>query len=323
MRFVIFGAGAIGGVVGGQLFRAGIPTTLIARGDHLDAIRDRGLTLDLAEGAETLAVPAVAHASEIDWTSDTVVLICVKSQHTAAVLDDLQAHAPLTTPIVSAQNGVANESAILRRFPNTYSICVMLPALHLEPGVVVQGSSATPGILDIGRFPVGTDDVAAEISSDFATAGFESVPRADIMAWKYRKLVLNLGNGVDATYRRDGDATAELMRRVRDEGEAVLVAAGIDVVSDAVDRERRGDLIVRRDSGEDSIGSSTWQSIARGAPDSEIDYLTGEIVLLGRLHGVPTPANELVHVETARLIREGLAPGSLDPRAALAAISTL
>ncbi|RPA06265.1 ketopantoate reductase family protein [Gordonia sp. OPL2] len=332
MRFVIYGAGAIGGVIGGHLFRAGIPTTVIARGDHLAAIRDRGLTLDLAEGPETLAVPAAANASEVEWTDDTVVLICVKSQQTAAVLDDLQAHAPRTTPIVSAQNGVANEPAILRRFPHTYSICVMLPALHLEPGVVVQGSSAAPGILDVGRFPAGvdhddragTDDTAADISRSLRAAGFQSEPRENIMAWKYRKLILNLGNGIDATYRRDGDDgngngddIGELMRRARAEGKAVLDAAGIDVVSDAVDKERRGHHIVRRDTGEDSIGSSTWQSVTRGAPNSEIDYLTGEIVLLGRLHGVPTPVNELIQEDTTRLVVDGLEPGSLDPARAL------
>ncbi|MDL9946934.1 2-dehydropantoate 2-reductase [Gordonia sp. ABSL11-1] len=329
MHFVIYGAGAIGGVVGGHLFRAGIPTTVIARGDHLAAIRERGLTLDLAEGAETLAVPAAANASEVEWTDDTVVFICVKSQQTAAVLNDLQAHAPRNTPIVSAQNGVANETAILRRFPRTYSICVMLPALHLEPGVVVQGSSAAPGILDVGRFPGGTDggisggiddgmdDTAEEISRNLRAAGFQSQPRADIMAWKYRKLVLNLGNGIDASYRRDGDAIGELMRRARAEGETVLEAAGIDVVSDAVDKERRGNHIVRRDTGEDSNGSSTWQSVTRGARDSEIDYLTGEIVLQGRLHGVPTPVNELIQDDTARLVIEGREPGSLDPADAL------
>ncbi|AZG47224.1 ketopantoate reductase family protein [Gordonia insulae] len=322
MRFVIFGAGAIGGVIGAHLFRAGIPTTVIARGAHLEAIRGQGLVLDTADGRHTCAVTAAANASEVDWTDDSVVLLCVKSQQTAAALDDLQAHAPQATPIVSAQNGVANESAILRRFGNTYSICVMLPALHLEPGVVVQGSSAAPGILDVGRFPSGSDEVAESISDHLRRATFQSQTRDDIMAWKYRKLMLNLGNGIDATFHRDGDADLELMRRARDEGEAVLAAAGIDVVSTAIDKERRGDFIVRRDTGEDSLESSTWQSVARGARESEIDYLTGEIVLLGRLHGVPTPVNELVQAETTRVVIEGLEPGTLDPRAALNRLST-
>ncbi|MYR07797.1 2-dehydropantoate 2-reductase [Gordonia sp. SID5947] len=317
MHFVIYGAGAVGGVIASHLVRSGSSTTVVARGAHLQAIRDRGLVLDTAEGSESQMVTAAANAAEVEWTDNSVVLLCVKSQQTAAALDDLQAHAPRTTPMVSAQNGVANESALLRRFPEVYSICVMLPATHLEPGVVVQGSAATAGILDVGRFPTGTDGVAENISRHLRAASFESRPRGDIMAWKYRKLLLNLGNGVDATYRRDGDAHGELMRRARREGEAVLAAAGIDVVSEADDRARRGNHIVRRDTGEDSLVSSTWQSVARGAHDVEIDYLSGEIVLLGRLHGVATPVNELVQSETTRLVTEGLEPSSLDPQAAL------
>ena len=74
----------------------------------------------------------------------------------------------------------------------------MLPSAHLEPGVVAQKCSPTPGILDIGRIPRRTDDLDEAIAADLRRAGFESQPRPDIMAWKYRKLVLNLGNGVDA-----------------------------------------------------------------------------------------------------------------------------
>lgn len=317
---VIYGAGAIGGVIGAHLHASRTPTTLVARGAHLAAMREHGLVLDTADGRQVHRIPVAANASEIEWTDDTVVLLCVKSQQTADALDDLRAHAPADTPIASAQNGVANEPAILRRFARTYSVCVMLPALHLEPGVVVQGSAARPGILDVGRFPAGTDEVTEQMTERFRAAGFPSEPRAQIMAWKYRKLIMNLVNGIDACYRNDGAAHRELVTRARAEGEAALTAARIETVSVETDRERRADHIVRRDTGEDSYGSSTWQSIARGAGNVEIDYLAGEIVLLGRLHGVATPVNELVQAATTRLARERLPAGSLDPVEALAGL---
>ena len=229
---------------------------------------------------------------------------------------------PANTPVVSAQNGVANERQLLRVFPHVYSICVMLPALHLEPGVVVQGSSNRPGILDVGRYPSGTDEVRQAISSTLRTATFLSEPRPDIMAWKYRKLIMNLVNGIDASFRNDGDAFDELVRRARAEGERVLEAAGIDVVSEATDQDRRGDAIVRRDTGESSLGSSTWQSVARGSGSVETDYLSGEIVLLGRMYGVPTPVNALVQNETTRLAREGRSAASSDARAALSGLAS-
>jgi 2-dehydropantoate 2-reductase len=58
---------------------------------------------------------------------------------------------------------------------------------------------------------------------------------------------------------------------------------------------------------------STWQSLARGAGSIEVDFLNGEITLLGRLHGVPTPANETLQVLADRMAREQQAPGSISP----------
>lgn len=106
MRYVVYGAGAVGGVIGANLHRGGVDVTLVARGDHLAAIRERGLRLDTTLGAERVEVRAAGSAAEVAWTPDTAVLLCVKSQQTAAALDDLAAHAPTTTPVVCVQNGV-------------------------------------------------------------------------------------------------------------------------------------------------------------------------------------------------------------------------
>lgn len=304
----MYGSGAVGGVIGANLHGAGVDVTLVARGPHLEAIRADGLRLVTAAGTTRLDVAAVGDASGVDWTDDTVVLLCVKSQQTAAALEGLVGHAPATTPVVSVQNGVANEQAILRQFASTYSICVMLPSTHLEPGVVVQKCHPTPGILDIGRFPYGTDDLTTAIADDLRLAGFESVPRPAIMAWKHRKLILNLGNGVDAVCAPGADAD-ELVRRAREEGELVLRTAGIAAVSEAEDSERRGDIL-RSAAGPWPKGGSTWQSVRRGG-GVEIDYLCGEVVLLGRLHGVATPVNELLQRTTRALARNGGEPRSL------------
>jgi 2-dehydropantoate 2-reductase len=318
MRYVVYGAGAVGGVIGGHLHLAGLDTTLVARGDHLAAIRKDGLLLDMADGARRLEIAAAASAQEVEWTDDTVVLLTVKSHQTESALDDIASYAPPETVIVSAQNGVANERAVLRRFAAAYGITVMLPATHLEPGVVVQKCFPTPGILDIGRVPDGVDETAESIAGDLRKGGFESVPRPDIMAWKHRKLLMNLGNGIDAAFAA-GDAADELGRRAREEGEAALATAGIDLVSEERDRERRGDILRPRPSGKPPHGGSTWQSITRGHR-SEIDYLSGEVVLLGRLYGVPTPVNELVQRTTTELANTGGAARSRDAAAALAAL---
>ena len=309
MKYVVYGAGAVGGVIGGHLHLAGLPVTLVARGAHLAAIRADGLVLDAGDGRHTIDAPATDTAAEVAWT-DTVVILAVKSHQAAVALADLRAHAPVDTPVVCATNGVATETATLRLFPRTYAVCVMLPSSHLEPGVVVAGCHPTPAILDIGRIPGGTDGTTAAVSADLAAASIASVERDDIMAWKRRKLLMNLGNGVDASFAQ-GDAADELAERAQAEGERVLAAAGLTFVSAEEDRSRRGDILVRRPDLE-RRGGSTWQSLARGTGDSEIDYLAGEIVLLGRLHDVPTPVNEAVVAATRSLAYAGAEPRSLD-----------
>ena len=73
------------------------------------------------------------------------------------------------------QNGVANEPAALRLFDDVYGVCVVLPALHLEPGVVEAHAAPVTGILDVGRFPHGVGPRGEKIAAAFASATFESV----------------------------------------------------------------------------------------------------------------------------------------------------
>lgn len=318
MRYVVYGAGAVGGVVGGFLHLAGLPVTLVARGAHLEAIRAHGLLLDSGTGRHRIDAPATDTAADVRWTDDTVVVLAVKSHQAAVALEDLRDHAPSGTAIVCATNGVATETAALRLFARTYAVCVMLPSTHLEPGTVVASCHPTPAILDVGRVPGGTDATTAAVAADLRAAGIASEEREDIMAWKRRKLLMNLGNGVDASFARGEDADV-LAERAQAEGEQVLRAAGLAFVSAEDDRVRRADVLQRRPDLE-RRGGSTWQSLARGTGDSEIDYLAGEVVLLGRLHGVPTPANEAVVAATRHLARTGAEPRSLDAATALAAL---
>ena len=317
--YVVYGAGAVGGVIGGRLALAGHQTTLVARGEHLTRIREVGLRLDTGSGTHVIQAPATDTAADVDWTEDTVCLLAVKSHQASAALDDLAAHAPDSTPVFCATNGVATEVSALRRFGWVYGVCVMLPSTHLEPGTVVAKCHPVPGILDLGRVPTGTDELAESVSADLRSAGFESVPRPDIMAWKYRKLLMNVGNGVDAACI-ESEAADELARRAQAEGEAAIRAAGIPLVTAEQDKERRGDLLQRR-AGAAPLGGSTWQSVTRGTGSTEVDYLAGEIVLLGRLHGVPTPACELVQRVTSELARSGGPARSVDAAALLARLA--
>ena len=311
MRFVVVGAGAIGGAVGGRLFQQGYDVTLVARGEHGRALQS-GLTLESPTETATLPIPAVSDPGQLpwdEWAEDTVVLLAVKGQHTDHALSQLAA-APPDTPVVCMQNGVENERRVLRHFANTYAMCVMCPASQLRPGVVQVHSTPVSGMLDLGRYPAGLDARAQEIADAIASTAFQSIARPDIMRWKYRKLLMNLANAVEALCGSDG-RFSPLAKAAQREGTDVLAAAGIDVATPEEDRERRADFLrLDRTSSGEWQGGSSWQSLARGAGSIEAEFLNGEIVLLGHLHGVPTPVNALLQRVAVRAAADGASPGS-------------
>jgi 2-dehydropantoate 2-reductase len=322
MRFVVLGAGAVGGVLGARLHQAGFEVELIARGAHYRMIRDRGLTLETPAERVTLPIAVRASPASLSWKADDVVLLAVKSQDTAAALSDLRATSPPEcVPVVCMQNGVENERVALRLFPEVYGAVVMAPTAHLDPGEVLAYGSRLTGIIDLGRYPSGIGERAAEISAALSTSGFSSDPRPDIMRLKYAKLILNLGNIVQAICE-PGEETDELVEVARAEGRATLSAASIDHGDDSVsDVSGRWERIgLAPIAGRARLGSSTWQSFARGAGAVETDYLNGEIVLLGRLHALQTPVNARLCELANRLAGERAEPGRLPAREILAAV---
>lgn len=309
MRYIVYGAGAVGGVIGARLHQAGREVVLIARGAHYEAIRSDGLRLEAPGSVDTLPVDVVGHPDEVVWRADDTVLLAVKSQDTAGVLALLTQSAPESVAVFCAQNGVVNEPMALRLFERVYGVCVMCPSAYLHPGVVHAYSEPVTGILDLGRYPAGRDDVAQQVADDLSDATFLSDQLEDVRRWKYRKLVTNLGNAIEAVCGPSA-RRGPLGELVHAEAEAVLARAGIDVASATEDAARRADHIrAHAIGGTERPGGSSWQSLHRSTGAVETDYLNGEIVMLGRLHSVPTPANALVQRLVNWLAHERRSPG--------------
>jgi 2-dehydropantoate 2-reductase len=320
-RYVVYGAGAIGGVIGARLAQGGHDVALIARGAHGEAMARDGLRLCTPEGESVHRLVVAADPGGLEWGPADVVLLCVKSQDTVGALERLEAAAGARAAVVCVQNGVSNEREALRRFARTYSVCVQLPAGHVEPGVVVAFSAPLTGSLDIGRHPHGVDGLAREIAGALCASGFVSEPRADIARWKYAKLLRNTQNAAKALCGADG---GELVRRARREAEAVLAAAGIEWVPDGEYDERHARIITLRPVAGRAIPlGSSWQSLARGLGSIEADHLNGEIVLEARLHGVEAPVNELLRACANDAARRRLAPGAFDEAELLARLDAV
>lgn len=311
MRYVIHGVGAIGGVLAARLALAGNEVAGIARGSQLEALRTKGLTLRTPAGDEHARFPVAASPAELGIRPDDVIVLAMKSQDTIGALEALRATGAAEQPIVCAQNGVANERMALRFFPNVYGMMMVMPATYVTPGEVAAFGMPKPGFFDLGRYPSGRDSSVEAICATFESAGFAAFPSDRVMESKYAKLILNLGNVLDAAVGEQ-KGLREVAARVHAEGRAVLEAAGIAFGDVGPDTERRKRLTQMQPiPGAERVGSSSAQSLARGAGSIETDYLNGEIVLLGRLHGVPTPLNARLVALGARLVAEKRVPGSL------------
>ncbi len=316
MRFIIYGLGAIGGTFAAALARSGQSVVAIARGRMLEAVKADGLMFRTPAGSERIRFPVFAGPHEIAFEPDDVAILTVKSQDTQAALRALCDAGFGDRPVVCAQNGVNNERVALRFFPNVYAMTVMMPADYTVPGEVTCFGTPRHGMLDLGRYPHGLDDTVAGIATAMAGANFAAFPLEQVMRSKYGKLRDNLGNVVEAALGGGGDKgplrSGSLVTAIHGEAERVYTAAGIEWVAVGnADPRRKGLMEIGPVDGVTRAGGSSLQSLKRRTGSIETDYLNGEIVLLGRLHGVPTPVNAALCDVGRELVGERAAPGSM------------
>ncbi|MGV3491824.1 MAG: ketopantoate reductase family protein [Devosia sp.] len=313
MRIIVYGLGAVGGSLAAALSRAGNEVIGIARGRMLEVVKANGLLFRTTGGSVRLHFPIVSAPSDIQFRPDDAILLTMKSQDTAEALRALAEAGVRDQPVFCFQNGLNNERLASRYFANVYGVTVMIPADYTVPGEVACFGTPRYGMFDIGRFPSGLDDKATELIAQLNAANFAALPMEQVLRSKRGKLLENLGNVVDAAMGPGSNRGGDVMDSVRAEARAVYRAAGIDdlVEIGGKDPRRQGVLSMGQVEGAQRAGSSSTQSLKRGAGSIETDYLNGEIVLLGRLKGVPTPLNAALCDLGRDLITGKLPPGTL------------
>jgi 2-dehydropantoate 2-reductase len=335
MRYVIVGTGAIGGTLAARLAQhTSIPPLVVARGENAAAIRAGGLVLRSPDDEVRVDAPVATSAAEAELTTDDVLVFATKThQLQAALLEwvdqpvrdasgEVVGTAGELLPVLTALNGVEAERLALRYFRRVYGVCVWLPAVHLAPGEFTVRIAPVSGLFIIGRYGA-PGDQAAEVElleiirSDWERASFRVHLVDDVLRWKHRKLLSNLGNAIQALVGTSGEASDpaadELYELAHREGLAVYAAAGIGIPTDDEEELWRGGIFdVRPVPGVDGpLGGSSWQSLARGSGSIETDYLNGEIVRIARSSGVSAPINEGLQRLARQAAAERRAPGSL------------
>ena len=327
-RFLVIGAGAIGGTIGARLAHAGSDIVLVARGEHLRAVQSDGLRLRTPDLDTAVRVRAVGSPQDLNLTTDDVLVLATKT-HQAREALALWADAKVVSegavagtageqlPVLTALNGVASETIALRYFARVYGVCVWLPAVHLNPGEVVARGTPASGVLHIGRVPAAlTSDhdrrLLAGIAEEWTGSGVTVQVTEDVMPWKYRKLISNISNAFRALL--DASESAKpLIDAATEEARSVLDGAGVVYTDDETEKAaRQGSFSVGEVPGAPvHLGGSSWQSLVRGTGAIETDYLNGEIAFIARQHGLEAPINTRVTSLAREAARFGARPGDV------------
>jgi 2-dehydropantoate 2-reductase len=136
MRYIVYGAGAVGCSIGAHLFRQNHEVVLVGRKAHVNKINQDGLHFVTADDTYTLQIPAVTSVQALTpFRSDDVILLSVKSQHTLQCLAELKAAgASKNLPIVCCQISIWYEPTCARVFLHVYGMGTVLPSGFLRAG---------------------------------------------------------------------------------------------------------------------------------------------------------------------------------------------
>ena len=288
MTTVVFGAGAVGSFFGGLLARSGTDVRFIARGAQLEALCGDGIRIE-STSLGALHVPSVrATADSRELGVADLVLVAVKAQHTAGILDALTPLVGPLTTIVTLQNGVESDEVVAARFgrERVLPAVVYVGATVERPG---QVRHVAAGTIALG-VPAGVERSRVEAVRDLlARTGLPIRIADDIQHDRWRKLLWNAGfNTVSAVTGRDPDVllrvpeSRTLLLDIMREVVAVARAQGI-ALSDADADEQ---IAWTERAG--SIRTSTMVDRERGR-EMEVDALIGVVVRRGAALGVPTP----------------------------------
>jgi 2-dehydropantoate 2-reductase len=295
MKIAVMGSGGVGGFYGGRLANAGYDVSFIARGAHLAAMRERGLTIE-NEAQGDIRVPQVkvtddpAAVGVVD-----LVLIAVKLWDTEAAAQAVKPMVGPRTAVLSLQNGVIKDDILRLTFGHGAVMGgVGYVATHISrPGVIHQ--TGTLQRLIFGEYDGKRSARAGQLLEALLRAGIQAELSEDIRRTLWEKYVFLVGlSGTTATMRsaigpiRENPQARAFLFDLMKETVAVGRAHGVNLPEDYAEQR-----LAFADTVPAAMTSSMHHDLERGNP-LEVAWLSGGVVQLGDAVGVPTPANRAV-----------------------------
>ncbi len=314
MRILVYGAGAVGSLLGGKLAYGGDDVMLLGRRPHVVAVLNRGLRIIWPEGEEiTVKVDAASQLSEAlaGWGRPDLVVLTVKAFDTEKSARELGALLPSSTPVVSFQNGMGNEEVLAKGLGQDRVVAgiTTISVSLLEPGTVRQNSSRG----GLGLAPVSSEvPEMGEFAVRCREAGFPVRIYQNYRAMKWSKLLLNImGNAIPALtasnpasvymdprlFRLERRAFLEALAVMRCQSIASVNLPGFPVRWLAVAMQHLPDPVLRLllagqvKGGRGKKPPSLQLDLQRGRRRTEIGWLNGAIAREGERLGLDVPIN--------------------------------
>ncbi len=318
--FVVYGAGAVGLVVGARLANAGLPVLLVTRRpEAARRLQEHGVRIEDPSTGQVLVQP-VAAVCGIEAAAGELahepVLFCMRTPDTAAAARALAAVAPQAT-VASLQNDVDNEDVLAASFKRVIGGCVRQASTRTSDDTAMCIGS---GRIVIGAWPSRAAPDVDALAAALRSAGYDVGVSARILEDKWLKLCVNLMSAPNALIRRGDHATrafVEIKARLLEEARTLLLAAGIRAHScDGRDRSLDQEIAQQRESL--TLGTSArrlpvynqvWAALRHGGP-LEADRYHRRMLELAAAHAIPAPQNTRVLAALERAARGALGPES-------------
>lgn len=307
MKYLIIGAGGTGGILGYKLTKGGKDVTLIARGAHLRAIQEHGLTVHKIWDGQTENLPVKATSAEDYQEQPDVILICVKGYSLDSVYPLVRRVSGPDTVVIPILNIYGTGGRMQEEFPDILVTdgCIYVSANIESPGVLQQHGEICRVVFGV-REKEEYRPVLADIARDLEESGIrgilsENIQRDALQKFSYVSPVGAVGlyyHCAAGEIQQEGEPREMFKAMIR---EIVVLAAAMDIYFEQ-------DLVEVNLNILSALAPEATTSMQRdimAGKDSEIDGLVYQVVRLGKQYGVPMPQYEKAAEELCRVLQDG------------------
>ncbi|MFD2825964.1 ketopantoate reductase family protein [Leeuwenhoekiella polynyae] len=295
MNILIYGIGGVGGYFGGKLTKTNNHITFIARGKHLEAIKQNGLQVTSYKG-DFVAEPDLATDDLSEIPTPDLVILGVKSWQVPESIQALKPYVKSETVFLPLQNGAANAEKILEVLPDAQVLGGLCRIIAFKDGPGKIKHLTFEPIIIFGELNGSLTDRIKALQELFQEAGFvsDSVENIQVEIWKKFLFICTI-SGIGGLTRvpmgkiRSSEYLFQMMKDTAQEIFKVAKAKGINLTEAHMDSVF--EVIQNQDA---EVTASTQRDIMEGKP-SELDNFNGYIVREGKRLGVSVPVNELIY----------------------------